>query len=56
MDGYSGAKISEKALTQSEATNKVWIPGNGRFKRSAQEILKSRVEPTAKGEHVIRTI
>ena len=32
-----------------EATNKAWVLGDDRFKRSIQGKLKRRVEPTAKG-------
>lgn len=43
-------QIAQKSITEiREATNKGWVLGNERFKRSVQEKLKRRVEPAAKG-------
>lgn len=43
-------QISEKSINAiREATNKAWVLGNDRFKRSIQEKLKRRAEPAAKG-------
>jgi putative transposase len=43
-------QISEESINAiREATNKAWVLGNDRFKRSIQEKLKRRVEPAAKG-------
>ena len=44
---YPVSEESIKAIR--EATNKVWVLGNDRFKQSIQEKLKRRVEPSAKG-------
>ena len=42
--------ISEESINAiREATNKAWVLGDARFKRSIQEKLKRRVEPTVKG-------
>src|SRR5687768_14850296 len=43
-------EVSEESINAiRDATNKAWVLGNDRFKRSIQEKLKRRVEPSAKG-------
>ena len=43
-------QFSESSITKiREATNKVWVLGNDRFKQRIQEQLGRRVEPKARG-------